>query len=509
MRRSIVSLATAACVGCAFAPQNVRTLAPPQAVATLDRRAPYLKVHLKNGDVYVLSRWTVDESARTVSGTGQAQGPDRRSRPRSEHTVHLDEVALFEANLVPQSESLMARTVVIGVSSLVTIGCAATLFKACFGSCPTFYTGTGGAELLEAEGFSTSISPTLEQTDVDALYRSTVRGPRFEVQVRNEALETQVVRHAHVLAAPRPPNGRIVATQAGEFREAFHVRPPVSCAAPEGDCLAAVSAPDGHERTSRTDGRDLATRETIDLVFDDGAPDPGSHGARGLVIGTRQTLLTTYLLYQTLAYMGTAASAWMAQLERGGPELVDRAHAIRDLLGGIEVLVPDGAGGWTSAGEIHEVGPLAADVKIVPLPPGARAGRIRLRLTRGHWRLDYLAMARLGGIVAPVRLPPVEVRRRGSVVAAFGEGPLVTAPGDAYTLVYQLPDPPEGQELFMESRGYYLEWIRQEWLAEESPEKVLQMLFDPRQALVDLAPAFKAQEEAGERAFWSSRVPTR
>jgi len=207
--------------------------------------------------------------------------------------------------------------------------------------------------------------------------------------------------------------------------------------------------------------------------------------------------------------MGHAAGAWMAQFERG-PRLEDHAHAMRDALGGIEVELPDGTGRWTAVGSVHETGPLASDVKVLPLPRGMPAGHVRLRLTRGHWRLDLLALARLGLSVKPVRLPPVEVIREGEgPVRAFTAGPLTAMPGEAHRLVYQLPPHPQGYELFLESRGYYLEWLREAWLAEEDPQKTLQVLWNPRQALVDLAPAFRQQEDAMEDAFWRSRYVQR
>lgn len=504
MRRASIAAAAvllSSFVDCAYAPRNIRTLAQPAEVATLDKRAPYLKAHLRDGSVYVLTKWMVDEASRTVTGEGDLLGPNRRVRESGPLTVPIASVALFEANLVPDSLALQEKTVVAGISGAVTLGCLA-MPKACFGSCPSFYTSSsdGAGELLQAEGFSTSIAPSLEATDIDALYRTRVDGQRFEVQMRNEALETHVVRHVHLLAAPRPPGGRVIATQTGEFRQALDLGEPLSCAAAEGDCLPAVRAFDGLERVSRTDGTDLATRETIDVRFE------GSGERLGLVIGARQTLLTTYLIYQTLAYMGTSASAWLAEFERSDPILIDRAHAIRDILGGIEVLVPDGNAGWTPAGMVHEVGPLGTDVKVVPLPPLAGPVHLRLRLTRGHWRLDFLALARLGESVTPTRLLPVEVTREGAGrVDASAKGSLTTLPGDAYRFVYRLPTGPEGYELFLESRGYYLEWLRQEWMAEENPEQTLRILWNPRQALVDLAPRFKEEEPALEGAFWRSR----
>jgi hypothetical protein len=493
---------------CSYPPRVVRKVVPPEKAASLDRKAPYLKAHLRDGRVYVLARWKVDEGQGTVAGEGELLGPDRRALEQGSFSVPVASVALFETNVVPDSPSIQDRALVMGISAAVTVGCLIAP-KACFGSCPTFHVGEGAGAKLVAEGFSTSIAPSLEATDVDALYQAQPRGRRFEVRMTNEALETHVVRHVHLLSARKPPGGRVVATSAGELREVMDLREPTACTAEEGDCRATLKALDGRERTSRTDGRDLAAGEVIDLSF----AGPRS-GRLGLVVGARQTLLTTFLFYQTLAYMGPSAGDWIARLEREGPAspVVDRVHALRDILRGIEVLVPDGQGGWASAGEVHETGPLASDVKLVPLPARGSASpysRIRLRVTRGHFRIDFVALGRLGQSVTPQRLLPVEVRREaGGPAEAVVRRPLTTVPGDAYRFVYRLPPDPESQELFLESRGYYLEWIRQEWLSEADPPALLRVLANPRQTLLDLAPTYHQREAEMEKAFWSSRYGT-
>jgi hypothetical protein len=166
----------------------------------------------------------------------------------------------------------------------------------------------------------------------------------------------------------------------------------------------------------------------------------------------------------------------------------------------------------TTVGQTQETGPLATDVRVVPLPrlaPGAT--RLRLRLARGHWRIDYVALARLTARVSPLRLDPVEVRRGDTVDAQAlalltdSSRALVTLPGDEYTLAYRLPNDFARYELFLESRGYYLEWMRQEWMAEENPVRAMMMFLRPAEALRALAPEFKARESEMEAAFWRSR----
>ena len=74
------------------------------------------------------------------------------------------------------------------------------------------------------------------------------------------------------------------------------------------------------KRTSvSADPHDLATREIVEVEF---GP---SEGRVGLVLTARQTLLSTHLFYQSLAYFGSRAGEYLARLERGGPALSSRA----------------------------------------------------------------------------------------------------------------------------------------------------------------------------------------
>ncbi len=82
---------------------------------------------------------------------------------------------------------------------------------------------------------------------------------------------------------------------------------------------------------------------------------------------------------------------------------------------------------------------------------------------------------------------------------------LLTYPGDKYFLNYKLPEDFEHYELFLQSRGYYLEWLRKEWLAEEDPSKVYEMFFNSKQFFKDMAPQFKKIEGKMEESFWSSK----
>jgi hypothetical protein len=507
MRRIAVLLLVLA-LGCIHRVE--RRIVPADQAATLDGKSAYLKVHLKNGYVYLLTGWHADSGGRVISGTGQLFNPGRIVVSSGDFRFPSDSVALFETNVIKQSSATSALTIMAGVTAVVAGICAANP-KTCFGSCPTFYApDSAGRSVLQAEGFSASIAPALEATDVDMLYASRPMRRDFTIHVTNEALETHVIRRANLLALLRPAGGRVFATPDGAYFQATGLSAPTACSASERDCRAALAQFDGVQRSSRTDSVDLGTRETIDLVF-----DSVPRGPLGLVVASRQTLLTTYLLYQALAYLGDDAGTFLASLESGGPELRRRVRGITDLLGRIEVMVPSADGGWVPVGSTGETGPIAVDTKVVPLPEarGLSPLRIRLRLTRGLWRIDYVALAALGDSVAPLRIVPVVVMRDGvsdpdatkALSDTTGHQPLVTLPGDAYDIVYRLPHSPARYEFFLESRGYYLEWLRREWLPEANPMKAARMAFDPAGMLRELAPQFKAVEPNLEHLFWSSR----
>ena len=77
-------------------------------------------------------------------------------------------------------------------------------------------------------------------------------------------------------------------------------------------------------------------------------------------------------------------------------------------------------------------------------------------------------------------------------------------PGDVYEFDYTLPRG-DDYELFLDSRGFYLEWMREEWLREERPLSALRMFTEPAEMLKELAPAYKKLEPTAEAVFWRSR----
>ena len=497
-------------IGCAFHVE--RQDLSPGAFNELSRysydrikaSSPFLKAHMKNGNLYVFTSWRSESAKSIVAGRATLYNPIRDSLGAGQYSIGLDSVALLETNVITQSGSGIALTVFTGITVGVGILCAANP-KACFGSCPTFYVSDGDSLRLQAEGFSSSILPSLEATDVDALYSARATNGELTVEMRNEALETHVVRFVNLLAVPRRSGCRAFYGVDGQFWECTALRAPLTAEGPEGDCRLAVSTVDGVERFSLADGNYLGAKEAIDLNFQ---TVPGR--SYGLVVRCRQSLLPTYLLYQAYAYMGHDAGHWLAEIERG--KVAGCGSELEGLIGGIEAKVLGSDGQWRLMGAINEHGPLAPDIHLIPVGAGQDTSlKVRLQMTKGAWRIDYIGLAELCRPLKPIRVQPGVVLRdarpdeRALALLLDTVKSLVTFPGDTYTLKYKLPDANAEYELFLESRGYYLEWIRQQWIEEQSPLLLAEMMLAPENALRRLAPEFKRVEPHMEECFWRSR----
>ena len=177
-------------------------------------------------------------------------------------------------------------------------------------------------------------------------------------------------------------------------------------------------------------------------------------------------------------------------------------------------------GEWEKICEIGEHGPIATDIKIVPLKeiisrehqPDQSEYKIRLRMAKGLWRIDYVAFAELGSKVEPLVIKPSASfpanDLSGRNVVSLLNSPdslLITFPGDVYSLSYILPSDFQGYELFMESQGYYLEWMRDEWIADQNSAKLYKLLMSPVDYFKEIAPEFKSIEGEMEETFWSSK----
>lgn len=502
----LLAIALMACSTTSYRARFVKPASPQK----VDEKAQFLKCHMYDGGVYVLEQWHFDAAGQFLFGNGRAYDPDRKPISTGAQKVRVADIELLETDdpeRVPQN-GVAVMAVVTGASLAMTALCLANP-KACFGSCPTFYTDDGHGRSIQAEGFSSSVARSLETTDVDALWMAHPAGSTFDVLMTNEALETHMVDSVRLMAFERPPGGRVL--RAGDdFYAARAIHAPIACSSSQGDCLPDVSVVDDRAYLSPADPHDLSTKEAIDLKFE------RAQGPIGLVIAARNSLLNTFLFYQALAYMGRNAGDWYMRLNHAPEGELKTLGTFGDLLGDIEVSVRGSDGEYRHVGSYSEVGPIAREVQLIRIPPDASTAsdtaplEVRLTLTAGNWKLDHVGLAELGSRVSPRVIAPSAVLHKDVVdpralqrLLTPGEH-LATYPGDEYTLRFQLPDAHD--ELYLESRGYYYEWIRNSWLPEQSSWELARLFLDPRGAMQRLAPAYKRIESNMERVFWQSRV---
>ena len=167
----------------------------------------------------------MDSTRQRVSGTGALLNANRDTLEQGYFRVGIDSVAIFETNVIQTSATATALTVFTGITVAITAFCIANP-KACFGSCPTFYISDGDSLHPDAEGFSASIAPSLEASDIDALFHASARDGEFIIEMKNEALETHVVRYVDLLAVPRSKGHRVFADSKGNFWESSFILSP-------------------------------------------------------------------------------------------------------------------------------------------------------------------------------------------------------------------------------------------------------------------------------------------
>lgn len=495
----------------------VRELRQPP-VTSADSSINDVRVHMNDGSLYVLDIFDLDNNSDTAYGFGVYYDKYRdvistNTDPAGQwiddrFSIALPDIALVEVNQI--KNKMTGKILGISLLSVATISMTAYCLanpKACFGSCPTFYFWDGTDTTLMAEGFSSSILRKYESDDIDMLYHARPADSTFTMRLTNEALETHVIRYANLMLLPRGAGERVFATEEGEFFQTSDIHPPESCKAPEGNSVELMRSMDKKERYSLSDGHNLISKESVELTFTD-VPD----GEIGLILGCRQTFMTTYLFYQGLAYLGRSAGYFAARIESGDRLPQRKFDRIKDLLGAIEVFIQDSGGRWIRAGEISESGPIASDVHLIKLPEtGSAEVKIKLRMTKGLWRIDYAAVGRLVKETDPIIVEPSEVVAKNNpdtgaeMLMKDRQETLITLPGDVYEMKFRIPDPGDDYDMYLKSRGYYLEWMRETWLEEENHFKAALFFGFPGFYLRHAGSDFKKVEDELEDSFWNSR----
>ena len=136
-------------------------------------------------------------------------------------------------------------------------------------------------------------------------------------------------------------------------------------------------------------------------------------------------------------------------------------------------------------------------------------------MNKGLWRLDYVALTNIKEKVKPIEIAPTSILNKGKLdLTALAEivNPdkyLISMPGSEYKFNFILPSDNTDYELFLYSKGYYLEWMREHWIKDKDLLKLKQMVDNPKKYLKREAKNYKSYELKMEEEFWNSKIDTK
>ena len=468
-----------------------------------------VKAHLTDGSTVVFEEGvTVVDGHVTGEGRKYDVTLDTSVRVSS---VALDDVAAMESYGTPVQ---LGQTAAINVAAapFAALG-GLILLVALFGSCPTTYAVVDGPPILEAESFSYSIASSFEARDVDRLNVPTGDRDTVELIVRNEALETHYIDQLELLEVVHDVGRTIVPDAKGQVLEVGTLNSAIMARdSSHRSILGALVSPDGSSWSSGSAALRRASLDNfddhVDLTFD--APRHSEKVA--LVFRLRNTLLNTVLLYDVmLKDQGFQALDWLGHDLN---QFIDKAKLglwYRDLMG-MRVSVWEN-GEFREVARIGDQGPIAWKDVAVTLPvPETQKMRVRLSFVVDNWHIDWVAISpevRRADVrtvpLARLDIPNMGVLKEATENLSLSDQKyVVTRPGDALHIGFDVGSAPEGRTrtFLMAAEGYYIEWMRRDWLSETPKEP-----FKPSdEALMRAIRLWEAKRETFQKQFESTRI---
>jgi len=427
----------------------------------------------------------------------------------------LSDVAAMESYRdVAGAVAATAGAVLLGIGAVIVLSALAV---AIFGSCPTVYSLAADVPVLEAELFSYNIAPAFQSRDVDWLGARPDQNGRLSLEIRNEMLETHYIDQLELVEVTHNAGQRAYPGRNGRPVVVEQLLPPVAASDQDGrDVLAAVQQADTQawsatdERLARVTATDYTDHLYLEFDVPAGVDTPA------LVLRMRNSMLNTELFYGVmLENQRFGALDWLGKDLNRFTEAMQTGLWYRNTMGlGVEVW-DDGR--YREVGRIPDQGPIAWAERAIRLP-NARPdnGRLKIRLSfvTDNWRFDQVALSPASQPgktrVIPVDRAETDAGDRVEIPAYLRESDkeyLVTRPGDRVHVHFETgnPDPAGERTFFLASDGYYIEWMRAEWLTGGSGER-----FRPGTAsLLKAINQYAAKRDDYREKFEATRIEVR
>ena len=425
--------------------------------------------------------------------------------------IALDEIAAMESFQTPVN--VAATTVASTATTARWIALGGLAAFALFGSCPTVYSADSGEAILEAELFSYSIAPSFQARDIDKLNLKHVQNGYFELDFRNEMLETHYIDQLEILEVTHAANQAAYPDSTGRPIVVGTTLAPVSAVDQNGrNILPEVASADvkvwsaTSNRLANVDLQDF--HDSLDFEFS----LPKDSGEIALVLHMRNSMLNTVLLYEVmLKEQSYAALDWMGHDLNHLGNRAELGLWYRENMGMTVSIWRDGE--FHKVGRIGDQGPIAwSERSFVLDAPRVDSLKVRLTFVADNWRIDQVALA-IDTQRGKVRTIPVAVAKSleehrpdiPEYLAQADETYLITRPGESVQLGFDVGESKQSRTFFLASEGYFMEWMRSEWLVEEHRRK-----FEPTaDALMQSLEIYAQKRDTYREQFESIKVPVR
>jgi hypothetical protein len=477
-----------------------------------------VKAHLVDGSVVTFPSGVVVAHNEAL-GSGWRYSPTLREST-SVQGVSLDSVIGMEAfrTHINPGRTIVYSWLAVDAVLFGTLAVICLNDPKCFGSCPTFYSDSAGVAVLEAEGFSYSISPLLEARDVDRLRSQPDTAGVLRLQVWNEALETHYINQLELLESVHARDEMVLPDEQARPVAVRHLTTPTIVTERNGRNVRAAVAAAGDGAIFITDSARLARataadpNDYLDLRF----PNPRRGDSIAVVLRMRNSLLNTVLFYDLmLARPGARSLDWMTNdLQRIGPTL-DLGRWYANYLG-MRISVEE-HGIWTQVARLSDYGPIAwRDVAAIIPAPATDSVHLRLEFLADQWRIDRIAIG------DDVRRPRTRTVSLAAVTNAEGDPEpraledlrraddryLETTPPQRFSIAFDVGSSPRdsARTFFIASQGYYTEWVRGSWMTGVRDTATFKPGSD---ALDHVLRLWATQRDTLEKSFYRTRIPVR
>lgn len=471
-----------------------------------------VKAHLVDGSTVMFPKGLTVENQK-ITGEGF------KYDITLEHSVPVTEISLDDIAAMESYQDVVNTGATVAATTVTTVGgglAGIALIKAIFGSCPTTYSLENDEPILEAESFSYSIAPGFEARDVDRLGIASVGQNSIELEMRNEALETHYVNHLELLEVVHAPEESVYPDPRGRPVIVGELRAPDVVVDRSGRHIGRfVNAADGNAWSTATELlRNVSAEDMedfVDLEFD----MPASGEQLALVLRLRNSLLNTVLLYDVMLNgQGFHALDWMGNdLDRLWPKYKLARWYQKKL--GMRIAMWE-RGQYRNVATLADTGPIAWNDLAIPLP-ATKSDKIRVRLSfiADNWRIDQVALASNVRTGKARKIPlarvlsssGVELPQARSNLYAADDNYVVTKPGEYVRLHFDVGHAQKNAQRtwFLAAEGYYIEWMRKEWL-----ETTSTTAFVPNdETLLTAIGLWELQRDEFRERFESARIHVR